>query len=78
MCVSEFVDSVNAIYVRKNLFKLPTGKAGKEFIKELTHWLEIFNSKHQLKFIAIKVFMILPANFAAETIKETARQNIIS
>ena len=32
MRVSEFVDSVNAIYVRKNLFKLPTGKAGKEFI----------------------------------------------
>ena len=45
---------------RKNLFKLPTGKSGKEFISELTYWLEIFNSQANMKCIAMKVFMIYP------------------
>ena len=25
---------------KKNLFKIPSGKAAKDFIKELTHWLD--------------------------------------
>ena len=46
---------------RKNLFKLPTGHAGKSFIMELKLWLDHFNSQTQLSGIALKVFMIIPA-----------------
>ena len=63
---TEFIEKTNNAYEtiiqwRKNLFKLPTGKAGKEFISELTHWLEIFNTQENLNSIALKVFMTLPA-----------------
>ena len=64
--VTEFIDKTNNVYEkiiqwRKNLFKLPTGKSGKDFISELTFWLETFNSQENLNCIAMKVFMILPA-----------------
>ena len=52
---------------RKNIFKIPSGKAVKSFIKELTFWLEQFNNDMQLKGISLKVFMILPSSIA-ETI----------
>ena len=45
----------------KNLFKLPTGKAAKSFIVELTNWLERFNRGGHYHDIALKVYMILPA-----------------
>ena len=45
----EFTTQVNKIYkeivqMRRNIFKVPSGKAGKEYIKELTFWLRQFNS----------------------------------
>ena len=48
------------IFWRKNLFMLPSGKAGKQFIKELTFWLEQFNRGTKLEGIALKVYMLLP------------------
>ena len=45
---------------RKNLFKVPTGKAGKDFIEELRFWMHEFNIKTKLNGIALKTFMILP------------------
>ena len=42
---------------RKNLFKLPTGKAGRLFSNELTIWLDHYNRS---KSIAFKIFMTLP------------------
>ena len=46
---NEFIMQVNKIYeeivhMRRNIFKIPSGKAGKEYIKELTVWLRQFNS----------------------------------
>ena len=63
----EFVDNVNYAYdqigcYRKNLFNVPSGTVGKEFVKELTFWLSQLNSAgSNLNSIALKCFMILPA-----------------
>ena len=46
---------------RKNLFKLPSGKASKDFINELTECLNHYNIESENKGIAIKVHMILPS-----------------
>ena len=48
------------IFWRKNLFMLPSGKAAKSLIKELTFWLDQFNRETKLYGIALKVFMLLP------------------
>ena len=46
---------------RKNIFKLPSGKAAKSFITELTLWLEHFNKNSEYQYIALKVYFILPS-----------------
>ena len=46
---------------KKNLFKVPSGKLGKNFILELAKWLEHYNTKSNYQNIALKVFMALPA-----------------
>ena len=61
---TDFVKQIDKTYDivitwRKNLFKLPSGKAVKVFIKELTFWLEQFNIESQYEGIALKVFMLL-------------------
>ena len=45
---------------RKNIFLVPTGKAGKTFIKLISEWLNNFNIANSFQGIAIKVVMILP------------------
>ena len=62
----EFINAINNAYEeviqwRKNLFKLPTGKSVKFFIRELTVWLEHFNQRSNFHAIALKAYMILPA-----------------
>ena len=58
-----FTMQVNKIYeeivhMRGNIFKIPLGKAGKEYIKELTFWLRQFNSpKSELNSISLKASM---------------------
>ena len=42
------------------MFKLPSGKAGKAFIKLLTEWLMKFNNKDEFMGIALTVYMTLP------------------
>ena len=59
----EFVETIYRVYDeiaqwRKNLFQLPSRKAAKMFIWELTLWLE--HRTEILKSIALKVYMILP------------------
>lgn len=49
------------VHFRRNIFKIPSGKAGKSFIEELTFWLKQFNSSSDLNSIALKVFMVLPS-----------------
>jgi hypothetical protein len=62
---NELVKGINSLYeetvfYRKNLFKVPSGKAGKEFIAELTFWLRQFNQASKLNRVAIKIFLMLP------------------
>ena len=40
---------------------IPSGKARKEFITELSSWLNKFNNDTPFKSIALKVYMILPS-----------------
>ena len=40
---------------------IPSGKAGKEFITELSSWLNKFNNDTPLQSIALKVYMVLPS-----------------
>ena len=61
-----FEEQINAaydevIFWRKNLFMLPAGKAAKNFIRELTFWLDQFNRDTKLQSIAMKVFMGIPS-----------------
>ena len=49
------------VFMKKNLFNLPSGNAGKLFIREVTFWLKQFNSLNsKYNSMAMKVFMVLP------------------
>ena len=48
------------VYWKKNLFKLPSGAAGKAFIKECTRLFRAWTSKSALREIAIKCIMVMP------------------
>ena len=64
---ANFIEEVTAIYnetvhFRKNIFNIPTGKAGKAYVTELTYWLNQFNtSDSKLNSISLKTFMVLPS-----------------
>ena len=45
---------------KENIFLVPTGKAGKTFIKLITEWLNNFNIANTFQGIAMKVVMVLP------------------
>ena len=67
----EFVDFINRTYDnmvhwRKNLLKLPAGKASRLFINELTTWLDLYNRNTPFKNIVLNVFMTLPGYKALE------------
>ena len=49
------------VHFRRNIFNLPSGRAGKHFIEELTFWLKQFNSNSDLNSVALKAFMVLPS-----------------
>ena len=60
------VEQANQIYeeianFKKNLFKLPLGRAGKDMILELAFWMRQLNKNTKLNGIALKMVMILPA-----------------
>ena len=60
-----FIQNMNTIYEKvvfwkKNLFKLPSGAAGKSFIKECTRLIKAWTSKSALRAIALKCIMIMP------------------
>ena len=63
---AEFVHAISTAYDtmtkwKKNVFKLPSGKAAKDFISELSTWLEHFNNNSAFQGIALKVFMTMPS-----------------
>ena len=49
------------VHFRKNSFELPSGKAGKGFIMELTQCLKQFNMNAKVNHYALKALMVLPA-----------------
>ena len=60
-----FCNTVNDVYdeivhYRRNIFNVPSGRAGKSFIEELTFWIKQFNSDSDLNSVALKAFMVLP------------------
>ena len=48
------------VYWRKNLFRLPSGSAGKDFIREVTRLIKAWTSKSALRPIAWKCVMVMP------------------
>ena len=64
--VDEVLHDTNLIYnkivfFRQNLFKLPSGHAGKDFIRECTRLIKGWSSSSNLKGVAWKCLMIMPA-----------------
>ena len=49
------------VHWRKNLFLMPSGKVGKQFIRETTHLLDSWTNESFLCKIALKAVMIMPA-----------------
>ena len=49
------------VYWRKNVFKLPSGSSGKNFIKECTRLIISWTSKSAIRPIALKCLMTMPA-----------------
>ena len=50
-----------AVYWKRNLFKLPSGKPGKEYIDECTRLVQEWINNSQLKLISLKALMIMPS-----------------
>ena len=73
---------MNAIYEeivfwRKNIFKLPSGAAGKNFIREMTRLIESWIGVDNYLFsIALKALMVMPALILQKpTRKSNAKQH---
>ena len=49
------------VYWRQNLFLLPSGKSGKDFIREITRLINCWIDNTALKPIALKSIMVMPA-----------------
>ena len=81
MPYNELCEKVNTAYekiakFRKNLFRLPSGKVGKDFVLELAFWLRQFNRATKLNGIALKMVMIIPALLIQKTsAKSKAKQH---
>ena len=58
--VSSTYDEV--VFWRKNIFKLPSGAAGKDYVRECTRLINLWNNNVQhMADIALKMLMIMPA-----------------
>ena len=62
--LEQFLNLINSTYDdiikwKKNLFKLPNGKASRLFINELSLWLDHYNRGTDFKSIVLIVFMTL-------------------
>ena len=66
-CFEDLLQICNSMYDevvfwRKNLFKLPSGAAGKQYIREMTRLIEIWNEqKLPVSDISLKLLMVMPA-----------------
>ena len=63
---SDFIKVVESSYNevikwRKYIFKIPSGRSSKDFVNELTYWLDQYNRETEFHGVALKVFMLLPS-----------------
>ena len=63
---ADFVHTINSCYAevvhwRRNLFKIPSGQAGKEFVKELSHLFLNYAESTPLECVAMKAAFAFPA-----------------
>eukprot|EP00111_Clytia_hemisphaerica_P021772 TCONS_00064018-protein len=49
------------VFWRQNLFRLPSGNAGKRFIRELSRLINSWVEDSSIKTISLKAIMIMPA-----------------
>ncbi len=49
------------VHWNRNLFKIPSGKAGTSFVREMSHLFQAYAERSTLEGIAMKAAMILPA-----------------
>ena len=56
--ISEAYNKV--VHWRRNIFRVPSGKAGKSFVNELSRLLESYSDGNALECIALKASMVLP------------------
>ena len=62
---SDFADCINAAYSemtrwRRNIFQVPSGESGKEFVRELSRLFQAYAERSSLESIAITAAMVLP------------------
>jgi len=62
---TEFVDMINVVYDeavhwRHNVFSVPVGKAGTQFVRELARLFQSFTDCSALEGFALKAAMLMP------------------
>ena len=75
--------SINSMYEqivhwRKNLFMVPSGAAGKSYIKEVTRLINSWNENSPLKSIALKAVHIMPSLLLQKPSKNSKTKDHIS
>ena len=63
---NEFIKDLDKIYdkivfYKQNIFKLPSGAVGKNYIREITRLLRAWTTKSELKNVAWKCIMVMPS-----------------
>ena len=59
--------------MRRNMFKVPSGKAGKDLVNEMAFWVKQFNQQTKLNGVALKTLMILPTLLLQKTSRNSQR-----
>ena len=72
----QFTCDLNSVYEEnvywcKNLIKLPSGSAGKNFVKEITHLLKSWTIKIALRTIAWKCIMTIPQPLLQKPLRDS-------
>ena len=61
---------------KRNIFKLPKGHQGKDFINEMTKQVNLWNTKSPMRHLSLKCLMIMPNLLLQQTsYKSTASEN---
>ena len=79
----EFTRDLNVIYdkivfYRQNIFKLPSGSAGKEYIRETTRLIRSWTTKSELKNVAWKCIMIMPCLLLQKPSKDSKSKDHVN